>query len=171
MVVDSPGSGSRRVKFRANQVQGEPSSRSISLPGVVPPARMLAEAARGGRIHVAPPAYIAGGSQPLSQSTDPTRIWLHAKLLYVDVLLYVILDYNQTATRSKMTYKQIYSDQTYIVVQYVAPQSLTMLHTSVIHAFIVGVITVRGCIQNIPDRRCENHNTHHKAYLPQSPSK
>jgi len=112
MFVDSPGSGSHRVKFRANQVQGEPSSRSISLPGVVPPARMVAEAARGGRIHAALLAYITGGTQPLSQSTDPTGIWLHAKLQYLIVQLYVIMDCNQSATRSKMTYKQIYSDKT-----------------------------------------------------------
>jgi len=92
MFVDSPGSGSDRVKFRANQVQGEPSSRSISLPGVVTPARMVAEAARGGRIHAALPAYITGGNQPLSQSTDPTGIWLHAKLQCSNVQFYVLMD-------------------------------------------------------------------------------
>jgi len=69
MFVDSPGSGSDRVKFRANQVQGEPSSRSISLPGVVTPARMVAEAARGGRIHAALLAYITGG-EPTSITID-----------------------------------------------------------------------------------------------------
>jgi hypothetical protein len=31
--------------------------------------------------------------------------------------------------------------------------------------------SVRGRIQNIPDWRCKNHETHHKAYRPPSPSK
>jgi hypothetical protein len=31
--------------------------------------------------------------------------------------------------------------------------------------------TIRGLIQNFPDWRCKNHETHHKAYRPPSLSK
>jgi hypothetical protein len=37
--------------------------------------------------------------------------------------------------------------------------------------YVCVCVCVRGSIQNIPDWRCKNHKTHHKAYRPPSPSK
>jgi hypothetical protein len=80
--VEFPGSGSHRVKYRDNQVQGEPRQRSISLPGVVPPVRIHQQQRRhraGGRFHAALlPDCLHKRRKPPSQSTDPTGIWFQS---------------------------------------------------------------------------------------------